>query len=161
CLVLGGRALRAPALEAASRIAARTGARLVAQYSNGRMQRGAGRVAIHRTPAPVDEGLAVFKDSAHVIFIGAKRPAAIFGHPGKPDWLTPAGADIIELTQPNDDLEETLQQLADRVGAANTAPVLAPAKALSCPSGRLTPSSALMAVAALMPDQAIIVDESI
>jgi acetolactate synthase-1/2/3 large subunit len=160
-LLLSGRALRAEALAAASRIVQRTGARMLASYSNGRMERGAGRAAIARTPAPVDAGVATFKDASHVILVGAKVPAPMFGYPGKPDYLMAPGSKLIELTGPTDDLLATLQELAARVGATALAPLLDPARELALPNGELTPDSVLRTIAALLPDQAIVVDESI
>ncbi|QCO57254.1 acetolactate synthase large subunit (plasmid) [Pseudorhodobacter turbinis] len=47
-ILVTGLALRAPQMELLDQIAAKTGARLMAQQSNARIQRGAGRVAIER-----------------------------------------------------------------------------------------------------------------
>uniref|UniRef100_UPI003F49865C acetolactate synthase large subunit n=1 Tax=Cupriavidus yeoncheonensis TaxID=1462994 RepID=UPI003F49865C len=160
-LLLSGRALRAAPLENASRIAVATGASLLAQYANGRIERGAGRVAIPRTPAPVDQGLAVFREARHVILIGAKVPAPLFGYPGKPDWLMPPEANLIELTSDTDDLEAVLQELASCVGARMMQPHIENLMVPAVPSGALTADAALQAVAALMPENAIVVDESI
>ena len=160
-LVLSGRALRADALALADRISQRTGAKLIAQYSNARMERGAGRAMIARTPAPVDAGVATFKDCSHVILIGAKVPAPMFGYPGKPDFLMNPGSRLVELTGPGDDLHATLRELAARLGALDVQPVLDTLRPLALPQGGLTPDAVLQAVAALMPEHAIIVDESI
>ncbi|QHI99267.1 acetolactate synthase large subunit [Xylophilus rhododendri] len=160
-LLLSGRALRAGALEDASRIAQRSGARLLAQYANGRIERGRGRVVIERTPAPVDQGVAAFRDARHVILVGAKVPAPMFGYPGKPDYLMDPAATLIELTQPSDDLPAVLKELAARLGAADAAPLLQPEAPLPLPDGALTPDAVLQAVSALMPQQAIVVDESV
>ena len=45
--MMTGMALRAPALEIAGRIAGRSGARLLAQGSNARIERGAGELINH------------------------------------------------------------------------------------------------------------------
>ena len=160
-LVLGGRALRAAPLALASQIVQCTGAKMLAQYSNGRMERGEGRTAISRTPAPVDDGVATFKDVKHVILIGAKVPAPMFGYPGKPDYLMAPGANLVELTAPTDHLEETLLELAQRVGATGIAPILEVRRELALPQGALTADNVLRTISALMPENAIIVDESI
>lgn len=160
-LVLGGRALRAVSLALASQIVQHTGARMLAQYSNGRIERGEGRAAIARTPAPVDEGVATFKDAKHVILVGAKVPAPMFGYPGKPDYLMAPGSNLIELTEPSDSLEETLRELAQRVGATGTAALLEERRELALPQGALTADAVLRTVSSLMPENAIIVDESV
>src|SRR6187401_501067 len=60
-LMLTGLAVRERGLALAGRIASATGARLIAQGSNARIQRGAGRVPIERLPYPVDQALGVLK----------------------------------------------------------------------------------------------------
>jgi acetolactate synthase-1/2/3 large subunit len=160
-LVLSGRALREEALAIAGSIASHTGAALIAPYSNARMERGAGRVAIDRTPAPVDAGVAAFRDAKHVILVGAKVPAPMFGYPNKPDYLMQPGSNLITLTRPGDDLLATLRELAERLGATRAQARVEPAGELALPQGPLTAEAVLRAVSALMPENAIVTDESI
>src|SRR5436305_2866030 len=56
-ILLAGRALFADGLDLAGRIAANTGARLSAQGSNARTQRGQGRVSVDRVPYVVEQAL--------------------------------------------------------------------------------------------------------
>ena len=56
-LLLTGPALREKGLELAARIAAKTGAKLMAQTFNRRMERGAGRISVERIPYPVEQAL--------------------------------------------------------------------------------------------------------
>jgi len=93
-LLLTGVALRADALAIAGRIAKATGVRLLAQQSNGRMERGAGRVPIERVPYPVDQALAMLQDVEQMILVGSKAPVGFFAYPGKPSEMTPPGCDI-------------------------------------------------------------------
>jgi acetolactate synthase-1/2/3 large subunit len=160
-LLLSGVALRAPALALAGRIAAATGARLSAQMSNGRVERGAGRVAIARVPYPVDSALATLKDFANCILIGAKPPVAFFGYPGKPSALLPEGCNVVKLAAPGDDLLHALEWLAAEVGAHNAVPEVAAPNRPGLPQGALDPDSLMQAVGALLPENAIICDESI
>src|SRR5690606_10229943 len=99
-ILLSGKALRAQGLETASRIAAKTGARLMAQQSNSRMERGAGRVMIDRVPFSVDLALKALQDVEQLILIGARTPVAFFAYPGKPSVLIPEHCEVISLTQP-------------------------------------------------------------
>jgi acetolactate synthase-1/2/3 large subunit len=85
-----GHVLRAPALEIADRIAQATGARLLGQVANGRLERGAGRVALERLPYPIDQAMAVLEGVRHVILVGTQPPVAFFAYPGKPSLLAPA-----------------------------------------------------------------------
>src|ERR687894_3249036 len=80
-LFLGGPALREPGLMLAGRIAAKSGARLLAQTLNARVERGAGRVPVDFLPYPVDAALATLADVRHLVLIGSEAPVAFFAYP--------------------------------------------------------------------------------
>jgi len=160
-LLLTGLALRAPALELAGRIAARTGARVMAQGANARIERGAGRVAVDRIPFVVDQALGVLAGVRHVILVGAKQPVAFFAYPGKPSLLTPEGCRMHHLAALGDDLEHALDWLADEVGARASEPRLQPAARPALPSGRLDKERIAAVLGALIPEHAIVADESV
>ncbi len=124
-ILLTGRALRADGLELAGRIAARTGARLIAQGSNARTQRGRGRVSVERIPYVVDQALKVLAGLKHVILVGSKMPVAFFAYPDKPSLLTPPDCQGHVLARPEEDLIAALDMLAEAVGARGTpAPIV-------------------------------------
>lgn len=161
-ILLSGKALRGEALNTASRIAVKTGARLMAQQSNGRVERGAGRVMIDRVPFSVDLALKAFEDTEQLILVGAKTPVAFFAYPGKPSVLVPAACEIIALTGPGDDLMQALQSLAEAVGADHTvAPLTSKRTATELPSGALNAAAIIQAIGVLSPENAIICDESV
>jgi acetolactate synthase I/II/III large subunit len=91
-LMLGGVAVREPALQWAGRIAARSGCTLLSEYNSARLQRGAGHVQTQRIPYVVDSALALLKDFTHIVLVGAKPPVGFFAYPGKPSLLAPPGA---------------------------------------------------------------------
>jgi acetolactate synthase-1/2/3 large subunit len=159
-LFLGDRALRAEALDLADRIAAATGARLFAQVSNGRIERGAGRVPIERLPYPIDAALAALAGAKHLIVAGTTPPVAFFAYPGKPSELWPADCAIQRLAEPAEDQLDALGRLAEAVGAGppRDRPKLArPA----IPTGPLNADTVGLALGALLPEGAIVCDESI
>jgi acetolactate synthase-1/2/3 large subunit len=161
-ILLSGSALRAPALEIASRIAGATGARLLAQQSNARMQRGAGRVAIDRVPYNVDQALATFADTAQMILIGAKAPVAFFLFPDKPSSMLPPDCDVFEMARRDVDLLAALQALADELGVGpGVRPELSARAEIALTSGKLTPQSLALSLAAQLPEDAIVCDESV
>ena len=88
-LLVTGRALRQEGLDLAGRIAGKTGARLMAQGSNARTQRGRGRVSIDRIPYVVDQAVKVLAGLKHIILVGSKMPVAFFAYPDKPSLLAP------------------------------------------------------------------------
>ncbi|WP_237173665.1 acetolactate synthase large subunit [Paracandidimonas lactea] len=161
-MLLSGKALRAGALEAAARIAAKTGARIMAQQSNGRMERGAGRVKIDRVPFSVDLAVKALEGTEQLILIGARTPVAFFAYPGKPSVLVPEGCHIIELTRPQDDLPQALAQLADEVGAKEAGVAqLCGRTATELPKGEFNAGAIIQALGVLAPENAIICDESV
>lgn len=161
-LLLSGVALRAETLAVAGRIAKATGVRLLAQQSNARMARGAGRVAIGRVPYPISQALSLLADVDQMILVGAKAPVGFFAYPGQPSAMTPPGCEITTLADPGYDLHQALQALADELGIAHdVAPDVAPLARPNLPSGALTPDAVAAAVAALMPENAILSDESV
>ncbi|MEO6959126.1 MAG: acetolactate synthase large subunit [Burkholderiaceae bacterium] len=161
-ILLSGKALRSKALETASRIAVKTGARLLAQQSNGRVERGAGRVTIDRVPYNVDLALKALAGTEQLILVGAKSPVAFFAYPGKPGALTPPDCKIIALARATDDLADALEALADSVGVGKAIlPITAQRSACELPTGLLTASAIIQAIGALSPENAILCDESV
>jgi acetolactate synthase-1/2/3 large subunit len=161
-LILSGAALREKPLAAASRIAQATGARLIAQQSNGRMERGAGRVPIDRIPYVVDRALATFAGVEQVILIGAKAPVAFFAYPGKPSSMLPEDCWVIDLARPGDDLHDALERLADELGiGADVEPAAAKRASHELPVGALNPDAIAKALAVLSPEGAIWIDETV
>jgi acetolactate synthase I/II/III large subunit len=148
-------------LALAGAIANKTGARLLAQGANARVQRGAGRVPVNRLPYPVPQALQVLKDVQRLILVGAKAPVAFFGYPNQPSVLTPEGCSISTLTTLDEDSIDALERLAEAVSAKPTdAPVQQPSKP-DMPSGVLDPDKIGAILGNIIPEQAIVVDESV
>jgi acetolactate synthase-1/2/3 large subunit len=160
-LMLTGQAVREQGLALAGRIATATGARIIAQGSNARIQRGAGRVPIERLPYPVDHALAVLKDVRHLILVGAKAPVAFFAYPDKPSVLIPEGCQVHRLSSLAQDSISALEWLADAVGAVKNGEVVQQPNRPALPSGALTPDTLAASLGALLPEGAIVADESV
>jgi acetolactate synthase-1/2/3 large subunit len=160
-LMMSGRALRDPCLSLAGRLASATGVRLLAQQSNARTERGGGRVVVPRVPYPVDQALAALADIEVLLLLGANPPASFFAYPGKPSMMTPPGCQTIRVAGPDDDLEHALRALAAELGATNAAPLPNEAARMAPATGPLTADAVMQSVAALLPEQAIVCDESV
>src|SRR5919107_3682516 len=160
-LFLGGDALRDPSLTLAGRIAAKTGARLLAQTLNARVERGAGRVVIDFLPYPVDAALATLADVRHLVLVGSVAPVAFFAYPGKPSALSPPQCETHTLATPGEDVVGALEALAEELGAPHNAPVQE-RETHTPPSGEaITPEAAAAAVGTLLPEGAVVVDEAL
>ena len=160
-ILMTGPALREAGLEIAGRIAAKTGARLMGQMSNARLERGAGRVHVERVPYPVDQAVALLADVRHLILIGAKAPVAFFAYPDKPSLLWPEGCEIHALASIGDDLLDALERLADAVDSSNSSATVESLARPAPPSGALDFDSIAASIGALLPENAVVVDEAI
>src|SRR5215216_3294346 len=159
-LFMGGDALREPGLTLAGRIAAKTGARLLAQTLNARVERGAGRVAVDFLPYPVDAALAALA-ARHLVLVGSEAPVAFFAYPGKPSALTPPLCETHTLATPGEDVVGALEALAEELGAPQDAPVQE-LEEYTPPSGEaITLEAAAASVGTLLPEGAIVVDEAL
>jgi acetolactate synthase-1/2/3 large subunit len=160
-LLLSGRALRANALAAADRVAQAMGARLWAQTSNGRIERGSGRIAVPKIPYVVDMAVAALSEIDTLVLVGAVEPVAFFAYPGKPCRLVREDCRVIALAGAGDDLEGALASLADevRVGSESPRQRLKPDEGL--PIGDLTDDAISYVVARFLPESAIVCDEAI
>ncbi|MDF2760212.1 MAG: thiamine pyrophosphate protein domain protein TPP-binding, partial [Thermomicrobiales bacterium] len=160
-LFVGGHALREPGLTLAGRIAAKSGARLLAQTLNARVERGAGRVAVDFLPYPVDDALATLADARHLVLVGSNAPVAFFAYPDKPSALSPQQCDIHALATPGEDIVGALEALAEELGVPQNAPVQA-REEYPPPSGEaITLEAAAAALGTLLPEGAIVVDEAL
>jgi acetolactate synthase-1/2/3 large subunit len=158
-LLLGNAALGAAAIADARHIAAATGARVSGQMFNTRIERGRGRHRVERVPYPVESALAMLAGVRHAILVGATPPVGFFAYPDKPGTLLPPDAQIHVLARPDQDAAGALADLADLLGAATIAPP--PAERLQPATGTISPDAFGRSLAALLPDGAIIADESI
>lgn len=160
-LLLAGHALRESSLQLAGKIANATGARILAQGANSRIERGAGRVAINRIPFVVDQALQVLDGVKNIILVGAKVPVAFFAYPGKPSLLSPEDCQMHRLAEMGDDLNHALSWLADEVGANSTAATIQTLDRPAIVNGELSKDSIAAVLGALIPENAIVADESI
>jgi acetolactate synthase I/II/III large subunit len=160
-LLLGGRALRERGLIAASKIAAVTGARLLAETFPARLERGAGLPAVERL-AYVPEFASVQLDGLkHLVLVDAAAPVSFFAYPGRKSYLVPDGSELLQLAAPDEDVVGTLEALVEALGAANQQPVLQQPSRPARPTGPLTAEKVCETIGAILPEGAIVSDEAV
>jgi acetolactate synthase I/II/III large subunit len=159
-LLIGGAALRRRGLDAAGRIAAKTGARLACDTFTARLERGAGRVALERIPYFAEQIVEFLKDTELLVLVGTKPPVSFFAYPGKPSWCTPAGCRILYLTQPHEDGVAALEAVADAVGAPPDPARRAVLRKPDLPTGALNVMGAGQVIAHYLPENAIVSEEA-
>ena len=162
CLILlTGHALGERGLTAAQRVAAATGAMLRTPTQVARMARGRGRPAVDRIPYSVDAAIQSLAAVRHVVLVGAVPPMAFFAYPGKPSLVAPTEARYHVLARPEDDAVEALEHLASALGAPESVREVAEAPAPRVASGAFTTEGFGNTFAALLPEDAIVVEEAV
>ncbi len=159
-LLLGGRALREPALLAAARVAGQTGAKLFAEVFPTRIERGAGLPQVERIAYLAELASVQLAGLDNLVLVDAKAPVSFFAYPGKKSYLVPENCAVHELATAQQDALGSLEKLVSAVGAGAVTPTLqAPARP-GRPTGKFTADKVCKAVGHLLPDNAIIVDEA-
>lgn len=160
-MILGGAALEKANLETAARIAAKTGCKLLTEWSNSRLDRGAGHIEVNRIPYPIDQALEVLKPFRRIVLVGARAPVGFFAYPDKPGILTAEGAEIVKLADWSQDIAGALEALREATGATGAPLGVVDPRRPELPSGPLNPDTIGAALGALLPEGAIVVDESV
>ncbi len=158
-LLLGGGAVRAPALRAAARIAAATGANLLAETFPARIERGAGIPAVERLAYLGEMAAMQLEGTRHLVLIDTAAPVSFFAYPGKPSNLVPEGCDVTVLASGEEDASAALEALVAAVGG-DAEPESAPASRPGRPSGVLGADTIAQAIGHLLPEGAIVSDEA-
>jgi acetolactate synthase-1/2/3 large subunit len=157
-ILIGGDATHGAGLSAGARIAESTGTRWYCETFPTRLERGAGIPAVERIPYFAEAVVAQLEGTKHLILAGAASPVSFFAYPGKPSDLVPEGCSVHVLAGPAG-AAAALAALADDIAPGTTAAVAALSRPQP-PTGALTAVSVADVVAALMPENAIVVDES-
>lgn len=160
-VLMTGSALTAEALALAEQIAGKTGCKVMGQTYHPRMARGQGRFSIDRIPYVIELALPILKNFKHIVLVEANDPVAFFAYPNKPSMLKAEGTDVHRMTSWGENSVAALEALAGAVGAKPSDVKPQKLMELAKPTGALTHASIAQAIAMAIPDNAIIVDESI
>jgi acetolactate synthase-1/2/3 large subunit len=95
-----------------------------------------------------------------LVLAGAPAPTAFFAYPDSSVQVLPVGCEIQTLAGTGDDAVQSLEALADLLGAGESDYDEMPHKRPEKPTGPLTAETAGMAIGALLPEEAIVSDES-
>ena len=159
--LVGGKALRSRPLELVAAIGAKTGQEVKVISRNPRLERGVGRAVVDRLPNPIEKSIDKFHQLRSMILVDEEAPVAFFAHPGKPGKLTAPECRVLTLAAAGDDIVGALESLADMVGtSAKSAPRYAALRP-DIPTGELNLEKIGLAIGALLPEHAIVCDESI
>jgi acetolactate synthase-1/2/3 large subunit len=158
-LLVAGNCLYGDGAEPARRLAMSGRLPVWAETSNSRMRRGGPLGSFEKIAYRVDDALAQLRDIDILVLVGAREPVAFFAYPGKPSRVTRPDCALMTLAEPHEAMPDALARLAEALGiaAATDLPFTRPAR----PHGPLTAANMGQAIAALLPEGAIICDEAI
>lgn len=161
-LILGDDALCGRSPRLASAIAVKTGARVLAHSFIRRIERGGDRPAIDRVPYAVPPAREMFAIIKNVVLVGAQRPVFAFAGPDGLSGPEAPGTNFFSLGTKGDDLEAALLALCEQVGCDAMRDVGADIAKPPVPAqGAVSPAAFGQSLAALLPDNAIVVDEGV
>jgi acetolactate synthase I/II/III large subunit len=159
-ILISGNSLYGNGLVAAGRIAAATGAKLLAPYPLTRLKRGAGIPRVDRVQYVLEQGIEQFKEFRQLILVGAQPPLAYFAYPGKSVAFTSPQCQIHTLAKPGEDYVGALEALAEALSVRAGEFTAEKAEHPTMPTGEITLAGLAAVVGALLPENAIVVDES-
>lgn len=159
-MLLRGKALIGDGLEAAGRVQAKTGARLLCDTFAPHAEMGAGRVPVERLPYFGEQVMASLAGTEQMIMVGSRPPVSFFAYPNKPSWCVPDSCELTYLAQPHEDGVAALRGLADALEAPRESSIRVALQLPDLPTGPLNSLSVAQIIARLTPDHAIYADES-
>jgi acetolactate synthase I/II/III large subunit len=157
--LIGGRAMRAEGLLAAARVASESGATLLCETFPSRQERGAGLPNVERLAYLAEFAQMQLQDARHLVLVDAAAPVSFFAYPDKASVLAPDNCEIHVLASGAEDPVGALLALADELGAPPGVETTLPSRP-GRPTGALTAETFGAAVGALLPEDAIVVDEA-
>lgn len=158
-IILSSDGLQERGLRAAGRIREAVGCRLLCKRQPARIDSAPDLPRIERLGYFPEHFTAQVKEFDTFILAGTEEPAAIFAYKDGPTHIIPEGRAVRTLARTDDDVVGALEALADYLSAPQATFSGSPRPAL--PEGVLDSSTLGTALANLVPDGAVVVDESI
>lgn len=159
-ILLGGRGLLDKSQHLAWRVAQATGAAIMAEFVAPRVARGRGRLQLERVPYNIDAAVETLKRFEHIVLVNSQPPVGFFAYPGKPSILYQPETQLHVLSRCEQDPHAALGALVDALGAPEVS-LPDPGPCPPVARGAPTPEGLARTLAALMPENAIISDESV
>lgn len=159
-LMLDHHANNPAALEAAGRIAAKTGCRLFNHTFPARVDGGPGRVAVERLPYAPEHALAATAGIRQLVLVGGDAPVSFFAYQGIPGRLLPADCAVSRLAAVEEDSVDALERLAGRLGAEKASPQRVERTEIPLPEGGIRMRTIIQAITSTMPEDIIVCTDS-
>ena len=145
---------------AANRISEKTGCRVSMTPFPSRVDGGAGLPGCERLPYFPEQVLAALNGVEKLILAGADSPVSFFAYPNTPSVLVPKNCAVVRLSESEEDTTQALESLADFLGVSGGGYSINQLADLERPTGELSTRTISAAIAALIPEGAIICGDS-
>lgn len=159
-ILLGGQAVLETSQALAWRVAAHTGATVMGEFSCARVARGRGRMQLERIPYSIPAAVEVMARFRHIVLVGSVPPVGFFAYPNQPSRLHRDDAVFHSVARYDQNPVEALKALVDVLDAPPV-DIPDPGPRPQIATGASSPEGLAQTVAAIMPDNAIISDESV
>jgi len=162
-LILGGQALSDRGLMTAACIQSKIDCDLFYDTFPARLEQGAGYPDIHRIPYLPEMALETLKPYDAVICIGTRVPVAFFGYPGLPSQFVHDDQKKLVIAPSGGAAMDALSLIARVVDGPDVPDpeILSILKRPDMPAGKLDGTKAGSILAAIQPENAIVVEEAI
>lgn len=159
-LLVTGDGLYGNGLIAAGRIAAATGAKLLAPYPLTRLERGAGIAPVERMHYILEMAVEQLKEFRQLILVGTSAPVAYFAYPGKNSVIASPECATFALATRQENCASALEALSAAMSLDRAKPLQEEFGRPTVPTGNITLPGLAASIGALLPENAIVVDEA-
>ena len=164
-LILGDRALRRKGLAAAAQIKAKTGCDLLMTTFPAYFESGEGLPILKRIPYFPGQAQKMLSHYDAFVLVGANEPVAFFGYAGGTTSFLPDKAPRIRIDTLKQDAGLVMEELSSALGPDvvqnELRPILAQYTIPALPDGALNAQKMCAAIAALQPENCILVEEGV
>lgn len=158
-ILIGGREISAELGLMLGRIGEASGARVCVETFPTRIGRGAGTARLEKLPYLAEWAIEHLREIENLVLIGAAPPVSFFAYPNVPSVLQGEHCRVLPLAQPGHDIDHCVKALLAALGEEEFSAPCYPREKPGLPAGQLTARSMARAIAHLLPDGAIIVDD--
>ncbi|MEO6396198.1 MAG: acetolactate synthase large subunit [Devosia sp.] len=160
-IVVGCDGAFGPGLDAAGRIAAGLGGRVLGEVYPGRQERGQGAYPVTRIAYRIDPALSMLADVDFLLCAGAPEPVAFFAYPGKPSRPLPPHAEVFHFGDRNSDIAGGLMALAAELSVPSALSLSTSSLPDEPMDGPITGAVLAATLARVLPEGAIVAYEGL
>ncbi|MDA3898814.1 MAG: acetolactate synthase large subunit [Desulfobacteraceae bacterium] len=162
-LIIGGQAASKKGLATLARIKSAVSCDLYYETFPARIEQGAGYPDMSRLPYLPEMAIDLLKQYEIVLCLGVREPVSFFGYPDMPSLFTNDTQKKLIIETRDEGILDALNDIAAIVKAPDQADpeLLSSYNPPSIPSGKLDGAKAGQVVAALQPENAIVMEEAI